>query len=402
MNLNEIISKIKCEKDVEKLLRSNKLILKKDKLIRSKAPYFFSKYEKNLSGKNKDCWCGSGLHKDDCHFRFFTVENPKIKLQNYMKSFFDSVEICLKPDNLPCNDIIKAHSIHKGSMFNLLKDNSNHVYRIDTEGEIIKEGHKKASIFFGMCKYHDEILFNQVFENNGFTGSGKEIFMTHYRAIIFELYRKLCLYKMYEDPFIYLECNKNKESRIVEKLLTINESLINKLSLLDYYSEYLKSSQLYQNEKWDEVSSVSFYIKDIPIIGITGMFIPYYDIIRKNIVQKDSPKLLDKIAITSHIYNKDSFIIIFTFSKNSDIAHNFIKPILKLEKEKQKFVLFNVLLEEISNTFMKNTWIENLDENDRHIINEMSKTLTNRKEPNKFIKNVTGVKWNIFDIKVNI
>ena len=51
---------------------------------------------------------------------------------------------------------------------------------------------------------------------------------------------------------------------------------------------------------------------------------------------------------------------------------------------------------------MKNTWIENLDENDRHIINEMSKTLTNRKEPNKFIKNVTGVKWNIFDIKVNI
>lgn len=398
--LNEIIENIKKEKDIKYLLGNDNDFIEKKSLILHKKKHIYTKrYRDNTSGRMAKCWCGSGLNKKDCHFKKFKIPEPIKKQKSDIMRSLDSVEICLRPNDTACSNIINAHSIQKKGILYLLSDESNHVYRINSLGDIKKEGYvSKASLFRGMCLEHDRV-FN-IFENDKFTATEKEIFMTHYRANVFELYRKICVYNMLRRRFIFLEdSNISEIDRIKEKIQNSEHKILNKIELVDFHKDYLHLRELYKEEKWGDLPHYIFYIKGSPLIAATGSFIPYYSPDGKFEIQKSKPNDLNKISITTH-HHDNGFIIVLSSLKNNETFKNFIKLMPKSHDELSQ-VIFKVILEEMENVYLPKEWLDSLGKGDMDYIKELASTFSNYTRTNvmKFLPNLN---WEIYNIKTNM
>lgn len=101
-------------------------------------------------------------------------------------------------DGARCNEIIAAHSIQKQGQLRLIAE-SGHVYRLNSDISTLKEsggipllkktGVNRVSTFAGMCKHHDNQLFEPI-DNKLLTYDYEQVALYAYRSICREYFVK--------------------------------------------------------------------------------------------------------------------------------------------------------------------------------------------------------------------
>ena len=157
----------------------------------------------NKLGRNKPCWCGSGIKFKRCHWKREGQEAPKRQeFHDRRRRIYES-GACLHPDAGPskCSGkIIKSHTIQRsGGLSRISRDGQVHTFvkhmgifddsTWDPESGPRTLGVRRASTFTGFCNRHDNILFEPI-EKRPFNGEPAQIALLAYRAICYQYFHK--------------------------------------------------------------------------------------------------------------------------------------------------------------------------------------------------------------------
>ena len=195
--------------------------------------------------------------------------------------------VCLAQsfDAIHCScggETIGSHSIARQALLKRIAENgevyvweqnpAKMLYRntigCDAGIELTKRGIKKASVFHGFCKNHDELLFNRI--DSPIVSFDKEVLLQmHYRAISYEYFHKKTSIRFLEyvlDNSVY---NAEMDQFISN----------NKLGLSDLELEKKACESAYGDKNAnDSVKAVVYsFDTDIPVICVSS-FLPCYTV----------------------------------------------------------------------------------------------------------------------------
>lgn len=126
------------------------------------------------------------------------------------------------------SEIISAHAIQKSEL-RKLSTKDRHVYgflfggKADSRNFQIPEriGIRVATAFTGICKHHDNTLFRPI-EAEAFVASDRQLFLFHFRSLLFEHYRRSIKYGKIER--MYDKLSETGHARDFTDLQTILEA----------------------------------------------------------------------------------------------------------------------------------------------------------------------------------
>ena len=151
-------------------------------------------------GRNKPCWCGSGLKYKLCHLDRERQDPPTLEeaitaIDRSKKGY------CLHPEAsvTECKGkIVRSHSIQRRGGLERIARNG-HVYQypmslaglLKARGTVTPSlvGIRNASVFTGFCARHDSETFVPI-DTQPFSGTIDQCFLVAYRALARELYAK--------------------------------------------------------------------------------------------------------------------------------------------------------------------------------------------------------------------
>lgn len=331
-------------------------------------------------GRNDQCWCGSGKKYKHCHLNREKEQTLPYKAIASQMAGRNKLEICLHPNANPnsCDEIISAHTLQRSRVLKSIINKSNKVGTFyppecDEYGSFIihEIGWKKASVFPGFCKKHDESTFAEL-EKSDFTGSKKEIFLISYRAICWELYQKLMGLK-----FISVESDliDRGQSQDIQELLQYNLTIQNAglragIDLLRSYKYKMDQSLLN-----DDVSNYSAY--EIRLSGqvsvvATGGINPNYllDGTKIQSLNKLSSKLQYLTFGIDIISNGLS--IVFMWSNNDTAVKAYIDDINSLSDSELSEFLIQFFFIYCENTYFSTDWWHSLSNSKKILLHSLA------------------------------
>src|SRR5690606_29385655 len=140
------------------------------------------------------------------------------------------------------------HSIQNNGVLNQIAVD-NHVYTLNIEfakNSLLPQlnfesiGKNNASVFSGFCKKHDEEYFRGI-EDEEFKGSPEQNYWFAFRALCFELHRRLRLKKSYVKLF-----QKHPHATRIPEIYTNYHAT--ELSIRDSWREYDRFKTIYVNK----------------------------------------------------------------------------------------------------------------------------------------------------------
>ncbi|MEQ9404789.1 MAG: hypothetical protein RIM99_14450 [Cyclobacteriaceae bacterium] len=132
----------------------------------------------------------------------------KVKnLDKYFKSQNFKYGECLYPLERCERKAIKSHSIQNSGTFDLLHSN-NHLYSFRTihnnskpELELQLIGRNLASTFLGLCKTHDNLLFEPIDKETIDLSNQKQLFLLAYRSILKEFHATIEVFGRFDKYY---------------------------------------------------------------------------------------------------------------------------------------------------------------------------------------------------------
>ena len=119
-------------------------------------------------------------------------------LRSYYDSFKTRAFLCLYPGMSCTKKPINAHSIQNSRVFDLLQQNDHLVgLKIKTDSDHIPTisyaliGRNKASTFEGLCKEHDNQLFDKIDNAELDPTNNEQLFLIAYRSVLKELHASI-------------------------------------------------------------------------------------------------------------------------------------------------------------------------------------------------------------------
>lgn len=272
-------------------------------------------------------------------------------------------KICLAQHLGDCNKpIVAAHTIplHELKRFVNIR---NHVYGVVMNGKIDKRGFmipqeigmRVATTFTGICNRHDTKLFYPI-ENEDFTGSNQQLFLFHYRALLFQYYRVNFYVQKLQRAYDEMNgAGYEKDIKSIANILRNNELDRNEINSLkidcdkkllasDYDSLYLRS--------W--VSD-----KPPPLVG-TVVFGPHKNLFGKRIQKPSSGKPLEWVSLTITIKRGRTLVVVGANSK-SEISKSLVESIEAIPNPDRMQALICYTICIMENAIYLPWWWENLD-----------------------------------------
>ncbi|QQE77269.1 SEC-C domain-containing protein [Alicyclobacillus sp. SO9] len=231
--------------------------------------YQFKPYE--------ECPCESGQKYKFCCYA--KSRNSKVDFRDYSATRITAegrrllkdteFKMCFAFDTSECSkDLIGAHSIQNNGVLDKISV-ENHVYALSSEIdqntmypqlEFTPIGKNQASIFSGFCKKHDEDYFKCI-EDKDYEGTLEQNYWFGFRALCFELHRKLRLKKSFANFFKKYPGATRTPSIYTEYYNT-------KLSIRDSWTEYERFKSAYAKKSFNNLESI---VKVVPFtVGFTA------------------------------------------------------------------------------------------------------------------------------------
>ncbi|CAM2011124.1 SEC-C metal-binding domain-containing protein [Acanthopleuribacter pedis] len=326
------------------------------------------------------CWCGSGLLFQECHFGREEMK-PVLPKQAERASIesFKTTEICFHPfaDELKCDDIIRAHTVSRGQTLKALADSTNHVYQLgldlsfspsrDLEQKdlfspggmkdlvgIKKIGTKKASIIRGFCGRHDSV-FNPI-ESGDLVINSENAFLFWFRSVVFELYQKIGLV----DSGSYQRSNLDKGQTFADQVL-IQASLgwIDtgaKHGLRRYRDLWKRSCFLYRKPNYEEISYLVFKYEGVLGYSVTCNLSPEYDCNNGFLQKLANVKNMFQVLSLTVLSDKRNIFVVFTWQSKSKRIYKFLRSLLNSSVDIPSAVTELTFLYSENHYFCKSWW----------------------------------------------
>lgn len=321
-------------------------------------------------GRNKKCWCGSGLKFKRCHDG--RDRKKPISKGEKIARHYDVMkkEKCYVPTELQseCNVIIKAHTISKSSGLSEICDRTNHVLGLKYDPVTIernkgklkfeKIGINNASTFKGFCSRHDKELFSS-FEDSTFIGTREQCFGLTYRALSKEIHAKeavlsLIALRKQDDrgmPFEY-QFQHQEYLKIYE---VGTKKAIEELSV---FKQNLDCEMLYR-----EYKPLSYLViessKPIPVV-VSSIVYPIYSFKGHSIQNLLNIKIDPEQLIFNAFNSNGKGFVLFSWLQDSEIIDNFVDSLITLNKDKIFSALVRFFFSSAENSFISPVWWDSL------------------------------------------
>ncbi|WP_312210619.1 hypothetical protein [Acinetobacter variabilis] len=285
------------------------------------------------------------------------------------KNTMDRHKFCLHPNaGDECDkQIINAHSIQNNQSLSAIAKDGHvyqlaHKYRHQTKTylEYEKIGIKKASVFKGFCKKHDNEIFKPI-DNAKLEPNPEQIFLYAYRSLCKEIYQKYKVIHFWEEN-ITLISDKDKDElnwyllgnkKGFEELLKIKKS---------YDETFLKQS--FQQD----ILYLIFYSEKPMNIAFSTLLYPDHDF-QGNVLQDISDLTTDRDLITyfSAPMNEGWGYVFAWHVKNNNICEPFIISLGRTIDTGRSIehTLFQYMILNSENHALSPSWWESLKDNEQ-------------------------------------
>ena len=331
-------------------------------------------------GRNEPCWCGSGRKYKNCHLnRDKQKPIDKSKIFKQLNSFYD-YKVCSAPDLIKhecTEDIIKAHSVSKGSSLKEISING-HVLTTFKATAIDKNtlkiepktiGINRASTFTGFCSHHDNSLFSEI-EDKDFKIADLTCFLIAYRAVARELFVKKRASSTYEMSH---ELDKGKNLPFQKNFQAMHAHLSKNNDLSTTDLEYIKNiyDTCYTSKNFTPMQHLAFTLENAPKIMTSAAVAPLTDF-QGNILQtitNDPNKIPDYIIVNIFSSNGTGYIVLSWLEEHDKTCKNLYKSLMKSKSPEDSLTVFVFAL--IENIYLSEEWWENIEKPDRDILIKM-------------------------------
>lgn len=297
--------------------------------------------------------------------------NHEINLNNYLKK---KNKINKKGECVhfncgdECNEIINAHSVQKSNMLESISKEgkvysftknalsnirSNHGHQV-----LSLDGIRKASVFRGFCKFHDNEIF-QAIDNNYFDSSEKHVVLYAYRCFCKEYFtKKKTIESINSDPNV-------RSNKLVERMLFGFKKSLDDLNVHKEKFEFPIRSENYKGFKF-----ISFFFNEPSIIAYSGITYPTHDFEGKVIQDLLKNDLLGLLTFFSSITD-NGWAHTFCWHESSDFAVN---PLINTLVDRIRLgdsisdIIFRFVVSSCENTFFSPRWYESLNERKKSMI----------------------------------
>lgn len=337
-------------------------------------------------GRNEPCWCGSGQKYKKCHLhRDKQKPIDKAKIFKQLNSFYD-YKVCSVPDSMKhecTKDIIKAHSVSKGSSLKEISKNG-HVlttFKATTINEKSikiepkKIGINRASTFTGFCSYHDNSLFSDI-EDKDFEVSELSCFLIAYRAIARELFVKKRATSTFD---MAKNLDKGKSLPFQKKFQAMHNHLSQNNDLSTTDLEYIKNifDTCYVSSDYTSIQHLILTLDAAPKVMTSAVVAPLFDF-QGNIVQtttNDPNQIPDYLIVNAFSSNGIGYIVLSWLEEHKKACAQLYKSLMKSSSPASSLVIFIFAL--IENIYLSEEWWEGLEQGDRDmLINIFSQGIT--------------------------
>lgn len=318
----------------------------------------------NKLGRNELCFCGSGKKYKHCHWLRSGQEpfSPERLVAGLRRA--QSYTVCLHPEaEEECSGkIVKAHSIQKGGPIRQIMDGASTVQVLSHVGSGLTEskGWKQASVFEGFCRKHDKEMFSPI-EDQPFRGTSEQCFLTGYRSVAFELYRKVAA----KQAIPYLKENADRGKSEEDQIRFQDEASVMEMGfekgIQELRSTLSKYSDLYKSNNYGGVKSLVVYFSGTLDIAVTGAFATEFDL-DGNRLQTLSPEteFLNSITVNTMIC-EDGFALVFTWLDEFQCCEQFAASIEATDNSVLPSRLVELIFAYLENVHFTPGWLDGLN-----------------------------------------
>lgn len=372
--------------------------------IKESKKYQFKPYE--------ECPCESGKKYKFCCYaksKEVNVDTNKYNAARLtaegQKLFRDTeFKMCFAFDSSECSkNLIGAHSIQNNGVLNQISI-ENHVYTLNIEIDqnmmipqlnFISIGKNKASIFSGFCKKHDEEYFNGI-EDKDYEGTFEQNYWFAFRALCFELHRKLRLKKSYTALF-----QKQAQATRIPNIYTNYYNT--ELSIRDSWQEYERFKKVFLEKSFHQIDS---FVKEIPFkVGFTAttsvaVGVDIEGNMAADIYNYDENLFIPSLYISVIPKNSSTIIIISRFKE--DLCYE--KILTQLKNTKNTDTLFRYitfcLAEYSENVYFSPLIIDSLDEKYKNKIKSAFMGVVSHTPDLRLFNMLQTASLNLFDLRL--
>ncbi len=300
----------------------------------------------------------------------FVDKNKKLLNSAFMIQHAN-YQACIAPEGFgTCDrDIIKAHSIQNKQILEEIQDDGHVVMLLasisgtkNVNIEIKKIGRNKATIFTGLCKYHDNLIFAPIEKDSIDIENPQHLFLLAYRAITKQthsLMNSAHQAKLLFDKKTDLGLIENKDDLSEEEEYMLTRTfLAYKLHL--YKQEF---DNIYLNQKYEDLCHEIIKIRhQKPTIAVNAFF----SFQRTKMAEKN------KGGLALNIFPKgDGTIVIFSYlCKEKSFVLPHINNILSTSGEQQKYLLSKLILRYCENFVLSPIHFETYSNTKKEMIKE--------------------------------
>lgn len=259
---------------------------------------------------------------------------------------------CLYPDKKECSGKpIKSHSIQLSRILKKLSDKQNKVMMFNAETNPfsginikLKEiGINKATIFLGLCNYHDTQIFKLIETDDMDINNTQKLFLYAYRAVL----------KNY-----YLKYQSSERYKFYANSITINDDVIKPLLLALAYSTYVgyfhfgKIKNIFDlsllNNTFNDqiIHKYRFLDYELPV-SVCSAFTPTNNFNGEKINDYNLKTVPNYVMMNVFPENGKTFILLSYLLKQNNYLKNYVKKIIETDDIENK--LSEVILRNIEN-----------------------------------------------------
>jgi len=264
--------------------------------------------------------------------------------------------------------IIKAHSIQRSKILKKISNNGliKTLELITENGNLMTNfenvGIKKFSTFNGFCGKHDKEIFQPI-ENKLFNGELEQKYIYAYRAITKEYHTiKESIY--ITDNQLTKAINDKKNELKLKLEIKLFQSAISIIELEDII-KFFQDNII--NKNFNGIKHHHIILEQEYPIACCSIFIPYYDFLGNSLFSEEEKQ---QMALNPTNLNDSKYLfvnifpengktnILISYFKNQKKRYKFLNKLLKIDINKLKIAISDMMINYIENIAFSPKYIE--------------------------------------------
>jgi hypothetical protein len=325
-------------------------------------------------GRNDLCWCNSGRKYKRCHSgRANEARLPFAAIASMIATTDHSM--CMHPDASPatCGKVVAAHTLQRARVLKVLKDERNKVltyfpltFRSDGRIKLHSKGWHQASTFTAFCEKHDASTFAPL-ETVPFSGTKEQIFLVAYRALCWEVHRKIRALKVISETrnFIDRGISELEQLSAQRRMSVMQAGYQAGLYSLKQTKEEMDAAL--GSHDYSDFETCEIVLDGCLAIAGTGAITPNRTPSGVRLQELLRIERFDVLGFGVDI-KENQFSFLFHWSKTEKSACAYMAEVVALDDQRLAEFLVQFLFAHCENTYFTNSWWEGLRVYDREFL----------------------------------